>query len=74
MLHVCSLAAVLGEERLLEGGLATDEIEELVTRRGLDDRRDRTRHPHPEDVVLRGDLADAGQALELRSRHAARET
>ncbi len=66
-------AAVLGEERLFERRLAADEVEQVVVRRLADDRRDRARDAHPEEVVLGGDLADAGQRRERADRHVAGE-
>src|SRR6476469_10049541 len=64
-------SAVLGEERLLERGLAADEVEELVARRLADDGRDRARYPKSEDVVVGHDVAHARQGGEGRLRHIA---
>src|SRR4249920_11023 len=45
------LVSVFGEEGLLEGGLATDEVGELVRRRGPDDRGDRPAHTEVHRLV-----------------------
>ena len=61
------LPAVLGEERLLEARLPAREVDELVLRGRSDDRTDRPGHPHPQDVVLGDEVADAletGEDLE----------
>ena len=73
VVHLDGLAAVLGEERLLEAGLAADEVEQLVPGGGLDDRRDRPADAQPQDVVVDHDVAHAGQRLELGGRHRAGE-
>ena len=66
------VAAVLGEERLLERRLAADEVDELVARGRLDDRQ----RSSPMTRIVRvwsvdDDVADAGQAVERRARHVA---
>src|SRR6478672_1998071 len=66
--------SVLGEERLLERRLAAHEIDEVVSRGLPNDRRDRARHPHPQDVALGGDLAHARQRCERGFGNLASET
>jgi hypothetical protein len=63
--HLDGLAAVLGEERVLEGGLAAREVEQLVAGRGLDDGSDWPAHAEPDGVVVDDHVADAWQRLEL---------
>src|SRR5258706_7820535 len=60
---------VLGEERLLEGGLAAHEVEQLVPGRSTNDGRDRPRDAHPQDVAVGHDIADACHPLEFGGRH-----
>src|SRR5574340_1051678 len=68
------LAAVLGQERLLEARLARHEVEQLELGGGPDDRRDRPGDPHPQNMVVGDELADARERLERGCRHRARET
>src|ERR1035437_3315033 len=56
---------VLGQEGLLERGLAAHEVEQLVAGGRPDDRRDRAGDAHPQDVVVRDEVAHARKPLEL---------
>src|SRR6478735_9038227 len=67
------LVGVFGEERLLERGLATDEVGELVRRRSPDDRGDRPAHAEVHRLVGHRDIADTWQRGERGRRHLADE-
>ena len=53
LVHLDGLAAVLGEERLLEARLAGLEVDEPGRGGGLDDGRHRAGHAHPQAAVDR---------------------
>ena len=61
-------SAVLREEGLLERWLAADKVGQLVFGRRSYNVRDVARDAHAQDVVVGGNVADAGQCLELGRR------
>src|SRR5436190_15503789 len=71
--HLGRVVLVLGEERLLEARLATDEVDDLVTGRDRHDRSDGPRDAHPKGLILRDEIAHTRQRRELAERYLARE-
>src|SRR6266550_4575169 len=62
--RVAGVVAVLGQERLLERRLTADEVEQLVASGLANDRCNRARDAHPEDVIVGDDFADAADGRE----------